>query len=88
MLRTAAPGTVQIAAGAAAASGGVQAAAAALGPANGAAQAAGAGRAQAMLVPAQTIANFLTAQNVATTTGRAGIDAAKAAAVRLICMRK
>jgi hypothetical protein len=88
MLRTAAPGTVQVAAGGAA-SGGVQAAAAvALGPANGAAQAAGAGRGQAILVPAQTIANFLTAQNVATTTGHAGIDAAKAAAVRVICMRK
>jgi hypothetical protein len=80
-VQAAAPGTVQVAAGGAPA-------AVALGPANGATQAAGGSRVQAILVPAQAIANFLTAQNVAIATGHAGIDAIKAATVRLICMRK
>jgi hypothetical protein len=44
--------------------------------------------AQVRLVPAVAIAKFLNAQNVPAATGRAGIEGAKAAAVRLICVRK
>jgi hypothetical protein len=40
------------------------------------------------VVPAQAIAKFLDAQKVAPAAGRAGIDSAKAAAVRVICVRK
>jgi hypothetical protein len=42
----------------------------------------------AQLVPAQEIARFLDAQNVATVSGRAGASDVKAAAVRVICVRK
>jgi hypothetical protein len=42
----------------------------------------------AQVVPAQAIAKFLDAQKVPPAAGRAGIDGAKAAAVRLICVRK
>ena len=40
------------------------------------------------MVPAQAIARFLDAQKIAPAAGRAGIDSAKAAAVRVICVRK
>jgi hypothetical protein len=43
---------------------------------------------QAAMVPALAISTFLKAQNLPTSAGRAGIDGAKAAAVRLICVRK
>ena len=43
---------------------------------------------QAALVPTVAIAKFLNAQNIPAGTGRAGIEGAKAAAVRLICVRK
>jgi hypothetical protein len=42
----------------------------------------------ASVVAAPAIAKFLGAQNVAPVTGRAGLDAVKAAAVRVICVRK
>jgi hypothetical protein len=42
----------------------------------------------ASVVPAPAIAKFLGAQNVAPATGRAGLDAVKAAAVRVVCIRK
>ena len=44
--------------------------------------------ASAQLVPAQAVAKFLDAQKVAPAAGRAGIDGVKAAAVRVICVRK
>jgi hypothetical protein len=44
--------------------------------------------AQAAMVPAGVVAKFLGAQNIPATTGRAGVEGAKAAAVRLICVRK
>jgi hypothetical protein len=43
---------------------------------------------QAALVPTAAIAKFLDAQNIPVGTGRIGIEGAKAAAVRLICVRK
>jgi hypothetical protein len=42
----------------------------------------------AAVVPAPAIAKFLGAQNVAPAAGRTGLDAVKAAAVRVICIRK
>jgi hypothetical protein len=42
----------------------------------------------AAVVPAPAIAKFLGAHNVAPVTGTAGLDAVKAAAVRVICVRK
>jgi Trypsin-like peptidase domain/Putative peptidoglycan binding domain len=52
--------------------------------------AVGAGGAQprATLVSADTISAFLAAQKIAPATARAGIDAAKASLVRVICVRK
>jgi len=44
--------------------------------------------ASAQVVPAQAIARFLDAQKIAPVAGRVGIDSAKAAAVRVICVRK
>jgi hypothetical protein len=43
---------------------------------------------QAALVPTAAIAKFLNAQNIPAGAGRAGIEGAKAAALRLICVRK
>jgi hypothetical protein len=43
---------------------------------------------QAALVPVQSIAKLLGTQNILAATGHAGIEGAKAAAVRLICVRK
>lgn len=45
-------------------------------------------RPQAAMVPTQAISRFLETQNVVANVGRAGIDGAKAAAVRVICIRK
>jgi hypothetical protein len=39
-------------------------------------------------MPAPAIAKFLQTQSIQAATGRAGIEAVKAAAVRLICVRK
>ncbi len=44
--------------------------------------------AQATLVPIQTIRNFLDAQQITPAAGRSGLDAAKSALVRVICVRK
>jgi peptidoglycan hydrolase-like protein with peptidoglycan-binding domain len=41
----------------------------------------------AMVVPAATLRKFLDAQSITTAAGRAGMDAAKAALVRVICVR-
>jgi peptidoglycan hydrolase-like protein with peptidoglycan-binding domain len=43
---------------------------------------------QARLVPAEAMRNFLVAQGVTPASGRGGADAAKAALVRLICVRR
>lgn len=43
---------------------------------------------QAAVIPARTVRAFLAANNVGTTTGRAGLDATKASVVRVICVRK
>jgi hypothetical protein len=43
---------------------------------------------QASVVPAAALRNFLDAQHVTPATGRPGLDAAKAALVRVICVRK
>ena len=43
---------------------------------------------QATVVGVVALRNFLDSQYVTPTTGRAGLDAAKAALVRLICVRK
>jgi hypothetical protein len=43
---------------------------------------------QAAIMPAPAIAKFLQTQSIQAATGRAGIEAVKAAAVRLICVRK
>ncbi len=43
---------------------------------------------RAAIVPAPTIAKFLNAHNITAASGRADIDAVKAAAVRVICVRK
>jgi hypothetical protein len=42
----------------------------------------------AQMVPARAIAKFLDAQMIKPATGRTGVDAIKAAAVRVICVRK
>jgi hypothetical protein len=39
-------------------------------------------------MPAQAVAKFLDAQQVPSAAGRTGIESAKAAAVRVICVRK
>jgi peptidoglycan hydrolase-like protein with peptidoglycan-binding domain len=44
--------------------------------------------ASATVVPVETLRNFLDAQYVTPVTGRVGTDAAKAALVRVICVRK
>jgi peptidoglycan hydrolase-like protein with peptidoglycan-binding domain len=44
--------------------------------------------ASATVVPVATLRKFLDAQSVTPTAGRAGIDAAKAALVRVICVRR
>jgi hypothetical protein len=44
--------------------------------------------ASATVVPVETLRKFLDAQSVAPATGRMGIDAAKAAVVRVICVRR
>jgi len=51
-------------------------------------QAAPSGGIQAAIVPAPAIVKFLTAQNIPAATGGTGIESVKAAAVRLICVRK
>jgi peptidoglycan hydrolase-like protein with peptidoglycan-binding domain len=43
---------------------------------------------QATMVPVDTIRRFLGAQDVTPTTGRAGVEAAKASLVRVICVRR
>jgi peptidoglycan hydrolase-like protein with peptidoglycan-binding domain len=43
---------------------------------------------QAKVIPVETIRKFLDAQYVTPSTGRPGVDAAKAALVRVICVRK
>jgi peptidoglycan hydrolase-like protein with peptidoglycan-binding domain len=57
---------------------------------NGAAASAGsaAGPPSAMVVPAATLRKFLEAQSVTPASGGAGSDAAKAALVRVICVRR
>ena len=40
------------------------------------------------VVPVETLRKFLEAQSVTPATGRTGADAAKAAVVRVICVRK
>jgi hypothetical protein len=57
-------------------------------PSGSGAQAGATAGVQAALVPAQAIAKFLDAQKIPAATGRTGIEGAKAAAVRLICVRK
>ncbi len=44
--------------------------------------------AQAMVVPAETVRNFLEANYVAPASGRPGVENAKASMVRVICVRK
>jgi hypothetical protein len=46
------------------------------------------GPAQPALVPAEQLKSFLAAHDVPVATGRSSIDAAKAAAVRVICVRE
>jgi hypothetical protein len=43
---------------------------------------------QASLVGSPTVRAFLEAQKLSSAAGRAGIDAAKASLVRVICVRK
>jgi S1-C subfamily serine protease len=43
---------------------------------------------QGMVIPVETLRKFLDAQYVTPAAGRAGLDAAKAALVRVICIRK
>jgi peptidoglycan hydrolase-like protein with peptidoglycan-binding domain len=57
-------------------------------PSGGAAPNATAPQTQAMVVPVETIRTFLQAQNVAPGSGTADMAAAKAAVVRVICVRK
>jgi peptidoglycan hydrolase-like protein with peptidoglycan-binding domain len=45
-------------------------------------------QAQATVVPLQTIRAFLDGQRLAAASGRAGVEAAKASVVRVICVRK
>jgi Putative peptidoglycan binding domain len=44
--------------------------------------------ANAQVMPAQAVAKFLDAQKIPSAAGRTGIESAKAAAVRVICVRK
>ena len=43
---------------------------------------------QATIVPLERVINFLEANYVAASSGRAGSDAAKTSVVRVICVRK
>jgi hypothetical protein len=51
-------------------------------------RAATAGGGRATVVPAALIAKFLAAQSVTPAAGRSGLDGVKAAAVRVVCVRK